>query len=68
MTEHVSVLVLGGGVGGLVTAQSLRKRLPRVHRVVLVDRQRDHVFAPSLLWLMTGKRTTAGISPEPVSR
>jgi sulfide:quinone oxidoreductase len=51
----------------LVTAQSLRKRLPRGHRVVLVDRQRDHVFAPSLLWLMTGKRTPAGIS-RPLGR
>lgn len=26
------------------------------HRVVLVERERDHLFAPSLLWLMVGDR------------
>ena len=50
------VLVLGGGVGGLVTAVSLRKKLPASHRIILVDRERDHLFQPSLLWLMTGAR------------
>ena len=67
MTEHATVLVLGGGVGGLVTARSLRKRLPGQHRVVVADRQRDHMFAPSLLWLMIGKRTAGGIS-RPLDR
>lgn len=31
-------VILGGGVGGLVTANELRKRLGKEHRVVLVDR------------------------------
>ncbi len=56
MTDPTTTLVLGGGVGGLVTAVDLRKRLPAPHRVVLVDREPDHVFQPSLLWLMTGAR------------
>jgi sulfide:quinone oxidoreductase len=67
MTEHTSVLVLGGGVGGVVAARSLRKKLPGQHRIVVVDRQRDHLFAPSLLWLMTGKRTRGRIS-RPLDR
>jgi len=67
MTEHTSVLVLGGGVGGVVAARSLRKELPGQHRIVVVDRQRDHLFAPSLLWLMTGKRTRDRIS-RPLDR
>jgi sulfide:quinone oxidoreductase len=29
---------------------------------VLVDREGDHVFAPSLLWLMVGRRTADAIT------
>lgn len=56
-----TTVILGGGVGGVVTATSLRKMLPDKHRVVIVDRERDHLFAPSLLWLMTGQRTASKI-------
>lgn len=58
-----TVLILGGGVGGLVAANGLARSLPKQHRVVLVEREASFVFAPSLLWLMTGGRT-----PEQVSR
>lgn len=51
-----TVVVLGGGVGGLTAANELRARLGREHRVVLVERRREHLFAPSLLWLMVGLR------------
>jgi sulfide:quinone oxidoreductase len=67
MADRVTVLVLGGGVGGVVAARSLRRKLPEHHRVVMVDRERDHLFAPSLLWLMTGKRTSRAIS-RPLDR
>ena len=67
MTDHATVLILGGGVGGVVAARSLRRKLPEHHRVVIVDRERDHLFAPSLLWLMTGKRTPRAIS-RPLDR
>lgn len=56
MTSHKTALVLGGGVGGLVTARKLRKRLDSDDRVVVVDREEQHVFQSSLLWLMTGER------------
>lgn len=62
MSEPKTVMVLGGGVGGVVAATNLRKALPRPHRVVLVDRERRHLFAPSLLWLMTGGRTARRIT------
>jgi sulfide:quinone oxidoreductase len=51
-----SVVILGGGVGGLVAASELARRLPDGHRMVLVERERLHAFAPSFLWLMTGER------------
>jgi sulfide:quinone oxidoreductase len=63
MPAPKTVVVLGGGVGGLVAAQELRRLLPREHRVVLVDRERQHLFAPSLLWLMVGLR-----EPERIQR
>ena len=57
MTDSKTALVLGGGVGGLVAANRLRKLLPARHRVVLVERERQHVFQPSLLWVAVGDRT-----------
>lgn len=56
MSGSKTILILGGGVGGLVTAVTLRKKLPASHRIILVDKERDHLFQPSLLWLMTGAR------------
>ncbi|MBI4083649.1 MAG: NAD(P)/FAD-dependent oxidoreductase [Candidatus Lambdaproteobacteria bacterium] len=67
MNDPRTVVVLGGGVGGLVTANTLRKLLPRQHRVVLVEREANHLFAPSLLWLMTGRRSAGNIS-RPLER
>ncbi|MFP4074185.1 MAG: NAD(P)/FAD-dependent oxidoreductase [Actinomycetota bacterium] len=67
MSEAKTVVVLGGGVGGVVAATTLRKQLPKPHRVILVDRERRHLFAPSLLWLMTGGRTARQIS-RPLTR
>lgn len=58
-----TILVLGGGTGGIVTANRLRRRLPARHRVVLVDRNADHLFQPSLLWLLDGSRR-----PEQITR
>ena len=62
-----TVLVLGGGIGGVVVASRLRRALPREHRVVLVEREADHLFQPSLLWLMLGQRTAAQIT-RPLAR
>lgn len=63
MPQAKTVLILGAGVGGLVAANVLRRRLPRSHRVVLIDREAEHVFQPSLLWLAIGDRR-----PERIQR
>lgn len=61
-TQAKTILILGGGIGGVVTATRLRKKLPPEHRVVLVERDSKYVFQPSFLWLMTGKRSAEKIS------
>ncbi|MBI4772225.1 MAG: NAD(P)/FAD-dependent oxidoreductase [Chloroflexi bacterium] len=57
-----TILVLGGGVGGLVAANELRRLLPDQHRVMLIEKNARHAFAPSFLWLMTGDRQPQQIS------
>lgn len=52
-----TVLILGAGVGGVVAAHEMRKQLGKSVRVIIFDKQHDHTFAPSLLWLMIGERT-----------
>ncbi len=51
-----TIVVLGGGVGGIVAANELRRQLPAMHRVVLLEKNAEHAFAPSFLWVMTGDR------------
>ena len=58
-----TVVILGGGIGGIVAANDLRRKLSAEHRVVLVERNAEHAFAPSFLWLMTGDRR-----PEDIRR
>ena len=62
-----TVVILGGGVGGIVAARRLRHLLPRRDRVVLIDRERQHVFQPSLLWLAAGTRSSHSIQ-RPLER
>lgn len=57
-----TILILGGGIGGIVAASRLRKKLPREHRIILVERNPRYIFTPSFLWLMTGLRTAEQIS------
>ena len=44
MAAGKAILILGGGIGGIVAATRLRQRLAREHRVILVEKQADHVF------------------------
>lgn len=57
-----TVLILGGGIGGVATANRLRRRLDRQHRVVLVNHEEDFSFAASYLWVMTGARRAAQVT------
>ena len=59
-----TVVVLGGGTGGITTARALRRRLAATDRVVLVERDPVFRFAPSFLWVMSGSRRASQISAD----
>jgi len=58
------VVILGGGVGGIVTANRLAKLLPEETEIVLIEKNKDHSFAASYLWLMVNKRTPQQITSK----
>ena len=60
------IVILGGGTGGLVVANKLSKSLSRDNEIVLVDREKNHLFNPSLLWVMVGWRSQQQIQ-KPLS-
>jgi sulfide:quinone oxidoreductase len=52
-----TVLILGGGIGGLTAAGHLRRLLSRDHRVVVIERKQAFSMCLANLWVMTGERT-----------
>jgi sulfide:quinone oxidoreductase len=58
-----TVLIIGGGIGGLVSSSVLKKKVGERARVVLIERKQSFQFPPSYLWVMLGKR-----EPEQVQR
>ena len=59
-----TIVVLGGGVGGVVAANELRRRLKERARLVLIERNTKQSFAPSYLWVMTGVREPRAITKD----
>src|SRR5689334_3047539 len=49
------ILILGGGFGGVVTAERLAEQLGDEHQITLVSRSRNFVFYPALVRLAFGK-------------
>jgi sulfide:quinone oxidoreductase len=64
MAGNNTVVILGGGTGGLVAARRLRRLLDPADRVVVVDQAADYLFAPSFLWVMTGTRRPGQVRAE----
>lgn len=51
------ILILGGGAGGAVAANYLRKHLSKEEaEITLIDKQDYHYLQPSFIWIMTGTR------------
>jgi len=59
-----TIIILGGGVGGIITANQLRKKLGKEHRIIVIDKEEKHLFLSSLLWVINGTRTPSKISRQ----
>ncbi|HEV8337943.1 MAG TPA: FAD/NAD(P)-binding oxidoreductase [Candidatus Polarisedimenticolia bacterium] len=53
--QSTTSLVLGGGMGGLATARTLRGLLPAEHRITVVDAAADFSVGATNIWLATGR-------------
>jgi sulfide:quinone oxidoreductase len=49
------ILIIGGGFGGVVAAESLAKRLGNEHQITLVSRSRKFLFYPALVRFAFGR-------------
>ena len=49
------ILIVGGGFGGVVAAESLAKKLGNEHQITLVSRSRKFLFYPALVRLAFGR-------------
>lgn len=56
-----TIVVLGGNFGGMTSAFELRRKLGAQVRVV-VSKQKEFVYIPSLIWVPFGRRTVREIT------
>ena len=59
-----NIVILGGGIGGIVTANHLAKLLPPEIEIVLIEKNKLHSFSASYLWLMVNKRKSHQITSQ----
>src|SRR5688500_6764340 len=52
------IVIVGGGVGGVVAAKRLRRALGGGNGVTVIDRARDLMIQPSILWVAADRRTS----------
>ena len=68
MNSHQpTILILGGGVGGVVAARTLQVRAGGRARIVVIDKSPLHVYAPGFLHLMLAKRAGESLT-RPLQR
>jgi sulfide:quinone oxidoreductase len=57
----MKILILGGGVGGIVAATQLRKRLPDAE-ITIVEKRDRFVLGATKTWVMLGERSVEQVS------
>jgi sulfide:quinone oxidoreductase len=57
-----NIVVLGGNFGGMTSAFELRRKLRNKAHVVVVSRQKEFVYIPSLIWVPFGRRSIEDIT------
>src|SRR3990170_3863329 len=63
-----TVLVLGGGIGGLMAASHFRRLSSPEHRIVVIERKQAFSACMSNLWVMTGERKDPGEGERELSK
>ncbi|MGW8367816.1 MAG: NAD(P)/FAD-dependent oxidoreductase [Gammaproteobacteria bacterium] len=58
------IVVVGAGTGGVPAAYELRDRLPKEHRITLINERESFQFVPSNPWIAVGWRERDDISVE----
>ena len=56
------IVVLGGSFGGMTSAFELKRKLKDKARVVVISRDKNFVYIPSLIWVPFGRRTVDDIT------
>ena len=56
------IAIIGGGTGGTLVANRLRRRLGAEAEIVVVDRDDEHVYQPGLLFVPFGLERPEGIT------
>ena len=57
-----TILVLGSNFGGMTSAFELHRKLGARARIVVVSRQSEFVYVPSLIWVPFGRRSVKDIT------
>jgi sulfide:quinone oxidoreductase len=57
-----TILVLGGNFGGMTSAFELHRKLSTHARIIVLSRQKEFVYIPSLIWVPFGRRTVRDIT------
>jgi sulfide:quinone oxidoreductase len=55
------VVILGGGIGGVVAANTLRELLPQQYKITVIDRSPSQILGSTLLGVMIGDREPQNI-------
>jgi sulfide:quinone oxidoreductase len=63
-----TILILGGGLGGITAASALRRLCAPEHRVVVIERNAKFSLRMANLWLMTGERQRTEEGERDLSR
>ncbi len=53
--EMANIVILGGGFGGVVAAETLARQIPKEHQITLVSNRPKFIFYPELVRLAFGK-------------
>lgn len=57
-----TIVVLGGNFGGMTSAFELKRKLGGDVRVLVISKQKEFVYIPSLIWVPFGRRKLADIT------